>query len=69
MSQKTRLVIGKFNRRLGYLHLINVGASKLDHLDVVCMAGKTRLPNWSFKKRSLNRQVGHLQERSLIKQQ
>ena len=30
MSQKTRLVIGKFNPpHLGYLHLINVGASKL----------------------------------------
>ena len=36
MSQQTGLVIGKFNPpHLGHLHLINVGASKVDHLDVV----------------------------------
>ena len=36
MSQQTGLVIGKFNPpHLGHLNLINVGASKVDHLDVV----------------------------------
>ena len=48
MSQKTRLVIGKFNPpHLSYLHLINVGASKLDHLDVVLYGREDQTtPNW-----------------------